>query len=154
MNSRNSILEAKSIEAGATGTGWAARRAQIMSTRRRFEGRVAVITGAAGALGRACAVSLASEGAKLVLFDRDAQGLAETVQLCPGSEAVSGDVRSAADVKSLADVARDRFGLVEMLIAAAGVAGPSKMAIEIEEEEFDLIFDVNVKGSWLAAKYV
>ncbi|RTE91288.1 glucose 1-dehydrogenase [Bradyrhizobium sp. LVM 105] len=120
----------------------------------RFEGRVTVITGAAGALGRACATSLAREGAKLVLFDRDAEGLSETAKSCPGSEIMTGDVRSAADVKSVADVARDRFGPVEMLVAAAGVAGPSKAAIDVEEDEFDLLFDVNVKGSWLAAKYI
>ncbi|TQF42569.1 short-chain dehydrogenase [Bradyrhizobium sp. UNPF46] len=123
-------------------------------TQRRFEGRVTVVTGAAGALGRACAASLANEGAKLVLFDRDPNGLAETATICPDSETVVGDVRYAADVKRAAEAARERFGPVESLVAAAGIAGPSKKAIEVEEDEFDLLFDVNVKGSWLAAKYL
>ncbi|MFT3953019.1 MAG: glucose 1-dehydrogenase [Piscinibacter sp.] len=119
----------------------------------RFKGRVVAVTGAAGALGRASAAALAREGAKLALFDRDPAGLAETQKLCPGAVTVAGDARVAADVKRFAEAARDAFGPVEMLVAAAGVIGPSKIAIEVEEDEFDLVFDINVKGCWLAAKY-
>jgi NAD(P)-dependent dehydrogenase (short-subunit alcohol dehydrogenase family) len=118
----------------------------------RFEGRVAAVTGAAGALGRASAVALAREGAKLALFDRDSAGLAETAALCPGAVTVTGDARSAADVERFADAAKAAFGPVELLVAAAGVIGPSKIAVDVTEEEFDLVFDINVKGSWLAAK--
>jgi 2-keto-3-deoxy-L-fuconate dehydrogenase len=119
----------------------------------RFEGRIAAVTGAAGALGRATAVGLAREGARLVLFDRDPEGLAETARLCPGAIVVTGDARSAADVKGAADTAREKLGPVELLVAAAGIIGPSKIAIDVEEDEFDLVFDINVKGCWLAAKY-
>jgi len=118
----------------------------------RFGGRVAAVTGAAGALGRASAVALAREGARLALFDRDPAGLAETAALCPGAVTVTGDARSAADVKRFADTARAAFGPVELLVTAAGIIGPSKSAIDVEEDEFDLVFDINVKGSWLAAK--
>ena len=64
----------------------------------RFEGRVAAITGAGGALGRASAVALAREGARLALFDRDPAALAETAALCPGAVTVTGDASAAADV--------------------------------------------------------
>lgn len=118
----------------------------------RFEGRVAAVTGAAGALGRASAVGLAREGAKVLLFDRDPNGLATTSALCPGSVVIAGDVRSAADVNRAAEAAKAAFGPVDLLVAAAGLVGPSKIAIDVSEEEWDLVFDVNVKGCWLAAK--
>ncbi|MBL8567773.1 MAG: glucose 1-dehydrogenase [Phreatobacter sp.] len=119
----------------------------------RFEGRVAAVTGAAGALGRASAAGLANEGARVLLFDRDAEGLKSTAALCPGSVIVAGDAASAADVARAAETARKELGPVELLVAAAGMVGPSKIAIEVDEKDFDLVFDVNVKGPWLAAKY-
>jgi NAD(P)-dependent dehydrogenase (short-subunit alcohol dehydrogenase family) len=119
---------------------------------RRFAGRIAAVTGAAGALGRACAVALAREDARLLLFDRDAVGLAETARHCPGSVTVVGDATVAADVERAAATALASLGPVELLVVAAGLVGPSKPAIEVTEAEWDLVFDVNVKGSWLAAK--
>jgi NAD(P)-dependent dehydrogenase (short-subunit alcohol dehydrogenase family) len=119
----------------------------------RFAGRIAAVTGAAGTLGRASAVGLAREGARLLLFDRDAEGLRITAQLCPGAVSVHGDVTRAADVARAAETAKRDIGPVELLVVAAGMVGPSKIAIEVEEAEWDQVFDVNVKGSWLAAKY-
>lgn len=119
----------------------------------RFEGRIAAVTGAAGALGRASAVRLAKEGARLLLFDQDADGLAETATQCPGAVTVVGDVRSSIDMKRAADTARNQLGPVELLVAAAGIVGPSRVAIDVDEEDFDRVFDINVKGCWLAAKY-
>jgi NAD(P)-dependent dehydrogenase (short-subunit alcohol dehydrogenase family) len=119
----------------------------------RFKGRIAAVTGAAGGLGRATAAMLAREGARVLLFDRDADGLKETAALCPGSITVTGDAANAADVARAAKVARDTFGPVELLAVAAGIVGPAKIAIDVDEAEFDRVFDINVKGSWLAAKY-
>ncbi len=118
----------------------------------QFAGRVAAVTGAAGALGRACATALAREGAKLLLFDRNPAGLAETAALCPGSVSVAGNVTSAADLERAAATALAELGPVELLVAAAGLVGPSKIAIEVTEDEWDLVFGVNVKGCWLTAK--
>jgi len=119
----------------------------------RFQGRVAAITGAAGGLGRATAAMLAKEGARVLLFDRDPEGLKETAALCPGSVSVTGDAASAADVARAAKVARAELGPVELLAVAAGIVGPAKIAIDVDEAEFDRVFAVNVKGSWLAAKH-
>jgi NAD(P)-dependent dehydrogenase (short-subunit alcohol dehydrogenase family) len=95
---------------------------------------------------------LAREGASLLLFDRDAQGLADTAAACPGAVTVVGDASSAADIARAADVARRELGPVELLAPAAGVLGPAKPAIELDEEEWDRLFAINVKGSWLAAR--
>jgi NAD(P)-dependent dehydrogenase (short-subunit alcohol dehydrogenase family) len=121
--------------------------------RGRFAGRVAAVTGAGGALGRACASALAHEGARLFLFDRDAQALAATAELCGGAVSFVGNAASSGDVKQAAAMAIAELGPVEFLVTAAGLVGPSKNAIDVDEEEWDLVFDVNVKGSWLAAKH-
>ncbi|MBV8662141.1 MAG: SDR family NAD(P)-dependent oxidoreductase, partial [Hyphomicrobiales bacterium] len=79
----------------------------------RFTNRVAAVTGAAGALGRAVAQNLAKEGAKLALFDRDPEGLAITAALCPGAITIAGDAASSDDVARGAKAAKDTFGPVE-----------------------------------------
>jgi NAD(P)-dependent dehydrogenase (short-subunit alcohol dehydrogenase family) len=118
----------------------------------RFKGKIGAVTGAAGGLGRATATALAREGAKLLLFDRDAEGLKVTADLCPGSIAVTGDAASAKDVNEAARQAREKLGPVELLATAAGVLGPTTPAVDVDEETFDRMFAINVKGSWLAAK--
>jgi NAD(P)-dependent dehydrogenase (short-subunit alcohol dehydrogenase family) len=118
----------------------------------RFAGRIAAVTGAASGLGRATALALAREGARLLLFDRDATGLEETGERCPGAVLVLGDAASAADVARAAAEAEARLGPVELLATAAGILGPAVPAIEAEEADWDRVFAVNVKGTWLAAR--
>jgi NAD(P)-dependent dehydrogenase (short-subunit alcohol dehydrogenase family) len=117
----------------------------------RFAGRVAVVTGAASGLGRAAAIGLAAEGARVVLFDRDAAGLAETEAACPGAVSVVGDVTSAADHDRVAAAAQP-LGTVSLLATAAGILGPAKPLAEVSEAEWDGLFAVNVKGTWLAVR--
>ncbi len=119
----------------------------------RFTNRVAAVTGAAGALGRTAAQSLAREGAKLVLFDRDREGLAITAALCPGAATVVGDAASSFDVARAASAAKEAVGPVELLVVAAGILGPSKAIIDVDEADWDMVFAVNVKGAYLAAKH-
>ena len=79
---------------------------------RRFEGRVAVVTGAASGLGRATALRLSKEGARLLLFDQDEAHLAATAAQCADCVAVVGDAASAADLGRAEAVARRDLGLV------------------------------------------
>jgi NAD(P)-dependent dehydrogenase (short-subunit alcohol dehydrogenase family) len=117
----------------------------------RFEGRVAFVTGAASGLGRATAAGLARGGARLLLFDRDAAGLTETTALCPGAIRVVGDVTSAADLATAARAAVE-LGPVSLLVTAAGMLGPAKPVEAVTEAEWDRLFAVNVKGSWLTVR--
>lgn len=119
---------------------------------KRFENRVAFITGAAGSLGRATAKMLSDEGARLFLFDRDQAGLEATAALCANVEFMAGDATSATDLQQAANTARKAFGPIELLVAAAGIVGPIKPAIELNENEWDNLFAINVKGPWLACK--
>lgn len=120
----------------------------------RFDGRTAWVTGAASGLGRAVALGLAREGARLLLSDRDAAGLQRTAAACPGAVAVVGDAGSAADAARAVEIGASRFGAVELLATAAGRLGPAVPAAEVAEADWDDLFAVNVKGTWLAIRAV
>lgn len=113
---------------------------------------MAAVTGAASGLGKATALALAKQGARVLLFDRDEVGLAATAAACPHSVTVVGDASSSVDVARAAETALLTLGPVELLAVAAGILGPAKPAIELAEEEWDRLFAINVKGPWLAAR--
>ncbi|SDB71126.1 SDR family NAD(P)-dependent oxidoreductase [Belnapia rosea] len=117
----------------------------------RFTGQVALVTGAGSGLGRATALGLAREGAKLMLFDRDAAGLAETAAQCPDARTMVGDASAANDVAA-AVAGTMALGPLRLLVTAAGMLGPVRPVTEVEETEWDRLFAVNVKGTWLAAR--
>ncbi len=119
----------------------------------RFTGRIGLVTGAASGLGRDAAISLAAEGARLVLFDRDAAGLAQTAAHCPAALIAVGDVSSSADVAAAAASAAS-LGPVSLLVTAAGMLGPTAQLPDISEADWDRLFAVNVKGTWLTLKHV
>ncbi|HEY0181343.1 MAG TPA: SDR family NAD(P)-dependent oxidoreductase, partial [Rhodopila sp.] len=89
-----------------------------------FANKIAVVTGAASGLGQATAIMLSREGARVVLFDRDVDGLAKTAAQCEGAVTVSGDVTSAADLARAAAAATE-LGPVTLLATAAGLLGPA-----------------------------
>lgn len=118
-----------------------------------FAGRAGLVTGAASGLGRSVALSLAAAGARLVLMDRDAEGLAGTAARCPGAATVAGDVSRGADMARAAE-ALDALGPASLLVTAAGILGPTTPLADVTEEAWDRLFAVNVKGTWLALKQV
>ncbi|WP_439577987.1 SDR family NAD(P)-dependent oxidoreductase [Elioraea sp.] len=119
----------------------------------RFTGRVGVVTGAASGLGRATAIGLATEDARLVLFDRDAGGLAETAASCPGAVRVVGDVTVSADHARVLAAAAP-LGPIALHATAAGTLGPAAPLADVSEADWDRLFAVNVKGTWLAVRAV
>lgn len=120
---------------------------------KRFAGRIAVVTGAASGLGRVTAEGLAREGAKVVLFDRDGSGLAEVAEAYPGCVAVQGDITSADDQARLAEAAA-ALGPVTLLATSAGMLGPTVPLTETSEADWDRLFEVNVKGTWLTLRAI
>ena len=127
-------------------------------TSERFEGKVVVITGAAGGIGRATAVRLAQEGAKVVAVDLPGSDLAGAVEAveAAGSEAlaVPADVTVWADHERYVSEAVDRFGGIDGFFNNAGIEGVVTPLTDYPEDMFDKVIDVNVKGVWLGLKAV
>jgi 3alpha(or 20beta)-hydroxysteroid dehydrogenase len=125
---------------------------------RRFEGKVVVVTGAAGGIGRATAARFAAEGAAVVLVDVSAAGLEASVAAvkAAGAEAlaVEADVTRAADVRRYVTAALDRFGGIDCFFNNAGILGAVSRLVDYPEDVFDRVMAVNVKGVWLGMKEV
>ncbi len=119
--------------------------------------RVAAITGAGSGIGAATAIAMAAEGARVVVADVNEVGAKATVEQIEkrGGRAcaVRTDVTRAADSQALVERALATFGGLDVFFANAGVPQWKSDVEEVEEADFDRIFEVNVKGVWLGAKY-
>ena len=122
----------------------------------RFCGKIVIVTGAAGDIGRAAAVRFASEGAAIVAVDLE--DLAETVAAveAAGGKAlpVRADVTRSADVATYVQRAIDTFGGVDVLFNNAGIEGDVSPLEDYPKAMFDRVLDVNVKGVWLGMRHV
>lgn len=120
--------------------------------------RVAVITGAGRGIGRAIAVRLASGGAKIVAADVLEEALAETVKLCleagsPKAKAYVLDVTNEQAVETVIDQVNDEFGSVDILVNNAGITRDD-LLMRMESSAWDLVLNVNLKGTFLMTKLV
>jgi NAD(P)-dependent dehydrogenase (short-subunit alcohol dehydrogenase family) len=120
-------------------------------------GKTALITGATGGFGAAVSKGLAQAGAKVMLTGRseDTLGpLAEAIQAAGGTAAaVAGRPDLHADVQRIVAATRETYGGIDILITAAGVNKPGAI-IDQPLEEWEMIMDANVKGSYLFCKEV
>jgi len=122
----------------------------------RAKGKVALVTGARRGLGKAIAIVLAREGAKVVITDRKDDGAAAIVQQIKhaGAEAIflRQDVASEADWRLAIDTTVGRFGRLDVLVNNAGV-GEGKDIEAITLEEWRWVMSVNLDGTFLGTKY-
>jgi 3alpha(or 20beta)-hydroxysteroid dehydrogenase len=124
----------------------------------RFGGKVVVITGGAGGIGRAAAVRFASEGANVAVVDLPNTAIDDTVKAVSdaGGTAlpIGADVTRSADVERYAAETIRRFGGIDYFFNNAGIEGFVGSLVEYPEETFDRVLAVNVKGVWLGMKHV
>ena len=113
----------------------------------RLQDRVALITGAASGIGAACAKRFAEEGARIAGFD-----LNKPAGFVTG-EFWEGDVRNEARLETVVSEVVERLGRIDILVNAAGVAGGGAVG-DLEEDEWDRVIDINLKGTFLASKHV
>ena len=113
----------------------------------RLEGKVAIVTGAGGGFGEGIARRFAAEGAKVVVADLRGDA-AERVaaEIGHGAIAITGDVSKREDVARIIAQTVQVFGGLDILVNNAGVTHRNKPILEVSEDEFDLIFRVNVKS--------
>lgn len=120
--------------------------------------RVAIVTGASRGIGKAIALELANEGAKVVVnYNRNAASAEEIVKtlLEAGKEAVAlqADVADASQVEKLVQSTVERFGRVDILINNAGVTR-DKLVMRMSEEDWDTVLNTNLKGAFLCSRAV
>lgn len=113
-------------------------------------GKSALITGAAGGIGLACARALAAEGARVALADVDPDRVAAAAGEV-GGVAVAGDVSSGDDARRMVAEASERCGPLDVLVACAGVFHATPFD-EIGADEWDRIQAVNLRGVFLVAQ--
>jgi len=124
---------------------------------RDFEGKVALITGAAGGIGRATALAFAKRGADIVVADLNAFGGEETAEMIRRADSraifLHVDVSSAAQVESLLQTTIQTYQRLDFACNNAGIEGPRARVDDYTEEDWDRVFGVNLKGVWLCMKY-
>jgi meso-butanediol dehydrogenase/(S,S)-butanediol dehydrogenase/diacetyl reductase len=121
----------------------------------RLEGKVALITGALSGIGNACATRFAGEGACIAGFD-----VAETgarwdaiVEAAADAACWRGDVRDEPTVAGMVREVVERFGRIDVLVNAAGVATAGSVDV-LDAEEWNRVIGINLTGTFLAAKHV
>ncbi|QTX05971.1 SDR family NAD(P)-dependent oxidoreductase [Agromyces archimandritae] len=125
----------------------------------RLEGKVAIITGAAGGMGKSAALRFAAEGAKVAVVDLQeeaARSAVDEIVAAGGTAlAIGADVSNAADVQRIVERTSAELGLPTVLYNNAGVDLENKLPMtETGEDVFDKIIAVNLKGPWLLMKAV
>jgi NAD(P)-dependent dehydrogenase (short-subunit alcohol dehydrogenase family) len=123
-----------------------------------FHGKVALITGAGNGIGRASALGFASRGAKVVIVDRDQAAGEATAGILrqQGGEAhfVAADVTQSADVQNYVKLALEKYGSIDCFCNNAGIEGSIAPTHQYDEDMFDRVMAVNVKGVFLGLRHV
>ncbi len=121
----------------------------------KLQGKVALVTGGSRGIGRAIAIALAREGAKVAVAGRAPDMIGETVRLMggPPSLGVVADVRKPGDVRRMVEAAVAGLGPIDILVNNAGVARFASV-LDAKLEDWQAMFEINVLGPLLCAQAV
>jgi len=122
----------------------------------KLDGRVAVITGGSGGIGRAAAKRFVDEGASVLIVDLEERALRSAVDAIGGNQisSICADVTSDDDTQRYVNTAVERYGRIDIYLANAGIEGNMKPIPDYPIDVFDRVIAVNVRGVWLGLKYV
>jgi len=122
-----------------------------------FDGKVVLVTGGGGGIGRASALAFAKAGARVAVVDRDVAAGTETTRLIEATGAkalfIQTDVTQAAQVEAMVAQVVAHFGRLDCAFNNAGIEEEHMRLADCSEDTFDRIMAVNVKGVWLCLKY-
>lgn len=121
----------------------------------RWDDRTAVITGAASGIGRGSSLALSRAGAKVVLVDRDEDGVRETRSLVGTGKAyvIDADLLEPGAENAIVDESVEQFGAVDILVNCAG-AFPTRAALEMSAQEWDGVLNLNLRAPFLLSQAV
>lgn len=123
-----------------------------------FDGKVALITGGSSGIGQATAIAFAREGANVVLtYNSNRSGADETVRLIEGHDghaiALQTNVTKSAEVQAMVKATITTYGRLDYTFNNSGVSATGQPLADLNEQTWDHIVNVNLKGVWLCMKY-
>jgi NAD(P)-dependent dehydrogenase (short-subunit alcohol dehydrogenase family) len=120
----------------------------------RLKNKIAIVTGAGSGIGRACALALVHEGARVALVGRRKDRIEDVVREAGGSTiAIAADVSKREEIKRVLEQTLAAFGGINVLVNNAGILHPGT-AEQITEAQWDETFNINVRGLWLFSRAV
>jgi NAD(P)-dependent dehydrogenase (short-subunit alcohol dehydrogenase family) len=125
----------------------------------RLKNKVAIVTGAGSGIGRACALALIREGARVVMVGRRKDRIEQVASEAAGGAAreavlaVAADISSQSNIERVIDQTIKAFGTLNVLVNNAGILHPGTVE-QITEQEWDETFNINVRGLWLFSRAV
>jgi NAD(P)-dependent dehydrogenase (short-subunit alcohol dehydrogenase family) len=126
--------------------------------RMKLEGKVAIITGGGGGIGKAIALRYTREGASVVVAGPTEEKIKavekEILDIGGRALAVHTDVAEEADVERMVGATLSSFGQIDILVNNAGIAGPTALVPNVSREDWDRTFAINLTGAFLCAKHV
>ncbi len=111
-----------------------------------LKGRVAMVTGGASGLGAAAVEALVAAGAKVTVFD--------LARPADGAEWIEGDITSSSSLATAVTAIEESHGSLDVLVHSAGIPGPWKSALQLDEADWRRVLEVNATGAFLASKAV